>query len=151
MRAVASVLMAGAMLASGPAAAGWEASTRFTAAPLYKGEATVVEEKPKFTLMNFCDCTPTAFRFVRPGRWGSLSLERAEDVADAFMRDIASEEYRRGTVQGTNEPYYFAQLRFFLVSVEPDVMVVMPHLFVRGRDGDPIGPGLPPAGPTTSS
>jgi hypothetical protein len=146
MRAIAFVLVAGAMLASGPAAAGWEASTRFTAAPLYKGEATVVESKPKFTLMNFCDCTPTAFRFVRPGRWGSLSLERAEDVAGAFMRGFASEEYRRGTVQGTNEPYYFAQMRFFLVSVEPDVMVVMPHPFVRGRDGDAIGPGLPSTG-----
>jgi hypothetical protein len=143
MRAVASVVVAGAMLASGPAAAGWEASTRFTAAPLYLGDATVVESKPKFTLLNFCDCTPTAFRFVRPGRWGSLSLERAKSVADAFMRGIASEEFRRGTVQGTNEPYYFAQLRFFLVSVEPDVMVVMPHAFERGRGGGPIAPGLP--------
>jgi hypothetical protein len=142
MRAIASVLVAGAMLASGPAAAGWEASTRFTAAPLYKGEATVVESKPKFTLMNFCDCTPTAFRFVRPG-WGSLSLERAQDVAGAFMRGIASEEFRRGTTRGTNAPYYFAQLRFFLVSVEPDVMVVMPHQFVRRGANDPFAPGLP--------
>lgn len=144
MRGVASVLVAGALLASGPAsAAGWEASKAFTAAPLYQGEATVVESKRKFTLVNFGDGTPTAFRFVRPGRWGSLSLERAKAVASAFMRGIASDEFRRGTVQGTNEPYYFAQLRFFLVSVEPDVMVVLPHPFVRGRGGDPIGPGLP--------
>ena len=144
MRITASVLVAGVVLASGPAvAAGWEASTRFTAAPLYKGEATVVESKPKFTLVNFGDGTPTAFRFARPGRWGSPSLERAQEVAGAFMRGIASDDYRRGTVQGTHAPYYFAQLRFFLVSVDPDVMVVLPHPFVRGRTNDPIGPGLP--------
>lgn len=147
LRTAPGMLLASALLASGPAAAaGWEASTRFTAVPLYKGEPTVVESKPRFVIVNFGDGTPTAFRFVRPGRWGSLSLERAKSVADAFMRGIASDEFRRGTVQGTNEPYYFAQLRFFLVSVEPDVMVVMPHPFVRGRDGDPIGPGLPSTG-----
>jgi len=144
LRTAPAMLLASALVAPGPAvAAGWEASTRFTAAPLYKGEATVVESKPKFTLMNFCDCTPTAFRFVRPGRWGSLSLERAQEVAGAFMRGIASDEFQRGTTPGTNTPYYFAQMRFFLVSVEPDVMVVMPHQFVRGRTNSAIGPGLP--------
>lgn len=128
--AVLKILMALPLLfAMSLAAAQWQPATEITSPPLYEGKPMKVELRYTFSL-GIGPGRPRKFRFKGDGLFARFSQDEVTSIAKRLMLRTGRWESNRLNGGDARRAVYFANHRFFLISVEPAVLVMVPHQFI---------------------
>lgn len=117
------------LLAMQLAVAQWQPATEITSAPLYKGVPLKVEFRYTFSL-GFSSGTPRAFRFRGDGLFARFDEDEVRSIAKRLMSRMGRWESARLNGADARRAVYFANSRFFIMSVAPAVLVIVPHQFM---------------------
>lgn len=96
-------------------------------------------------LIDFNPAGPSReLRFKVKGNFGSIDLEQFRDASGALLKKIDNvAQYQVPGKTYDGRPEYFAQKRFFLISLEPSVLVAVPNKYIFGRNHlSPNNPSL---------
>lgn len=111
------------------AAAQWEPATEFTSVPLHKGKPMKMELRYTFSL-GFDPGQPRKFRYKGEGLFARFGEDEVTSVAKRLLVRMGGWESARLNGADARRAIYFANKRFFLVSVEPAVLAMVPHPFI---------------------
>jgi|GEM_PF-3587214 len=110
------------------AMAAWEPATEAKSTPLHAG--LPLQAQFRYHLIDFSPAGRRRDIRFKAGMFSNYSLDEMNAVATRLMAKFDGLDAARLPSSKPGSPVYFANSRFFLVSVNPAVLVIVPHVFI---------------------
>ena len=110
------------------AVAAWEPVPETTSTPLHEG--LPLQAQFRYHLIDFSPAGRRRDIRFKAGMFNTYSLDDMNAVAMRLMTKFDGLDAARLPSSKPGNPVYFANNRFFLVSVKPAVLVIVPHVFI---------------------
>lgn len=115
------------LLTMTPLAFCWDTDEKYTSPPLLKGKTATVQKKP----MLFAPANQKKAR-LSAGWLQNIQWNELSEIASSLIKKAGNLNKARSY----NNLSIVTDKRFFLVSVNPDVLLIIPHQFTMSKDSN---------------